>query len=66
MPWSIQDASATLSLQAARLLDDPEGWGEGGASPDKLARRLGEGDVMKGFALLGAMPGSAGVVVAGA
>ncbi len=44
LPWSIQDASATLSLQAARLLDEPEGWGDGGPSADKLAQRLGVSD----------------------
>jgi AraC family transcriptional regulator, regulatory protein of adaptative response / DNA-3-methyladenine glycosylase II len=44
LPWSIQDASATLALQAARLLDEPEGWGENGATPGKLARRLGVSD----------------------
>ena len=25
--WSLQDASATLAQQAARLLDEPEAWG---------------------------------------
>src|SRR6478736_6180344 len=29
--WSLQDASATLAQQAARLLDEPEAWG--GESP---------------------------------
>jgi AraC family transcriptional regulator, regulatory protein of adaptative response / DNA-3-methyladenine glycosylase II len=50
--WSTQDASAMLSEQAARLLDDPESWGNGGSKPDaaggasieKLSRRLGLSD----------------------
>ena len=50
--WSTQDASAMLSEQAARLLDDPESWGNGGSTPDaaggasieKLSRRLGVSD----------------------
>ena len=39
--WSIQDASAILAHQAARLLDDPEGWGDEGPSVARLAERLG-------------------------
>ena len=46
--WSTQDASAMLSQQAARLLDDPEAWGNdgraSGASVEKLSRRLGVSD----------------------
>ena len=49
--WSTQDASAMLSQQAARLLDDPESWshdemnGQGaGVSIEKLSRRLGVSD----------------------
>ena len=42
--WSIQDASAILAHQAARLLDEPEAWGDAGASVAQLARRLGVSD----------------------
>jgi len=42
--WSIQDASATLAQQAARLLDDPEAWAGGPCTVDRLARRLGVSD----------------------
>jgi AraC family transcriptional regulator, regulatory protein of adaptative response / DNA-3-methyladenine glycosylase II len=45
--WSIQDASASLAQQAARLLDEPEGWlgADGGpASVETLAARLGISD----------------------
>jgi AraC family transcriptional regulator of adaptative response / DNA-3-methyladenine glycosylase II len=43
--WSIQDATYILAHQAARLLDDPEAWGDT-ASPSalQLARRLGVSD----------------------
>jgi AraC family transcriptional regulator of adaptative response / DNA-3-methyladenine glycosylase II len=39
--WSTQDASTMLANQAARLLDEPEGWSEGAPSVEKLAVRLG-------------------------
>ena len=39
--WSIQDASYILAHQAARLLDDPEGWGGATPSVEQLAARLG-------------------------
>jgi AraC family transcriptional regulator of adaptative response / DNA-3-methyladenine glycosylase II len=42
--WSIQDASYILAHQAARLLDEPEGWGATSASVEKLAARLGVSD----------------------
>lgn len=42
--WSIQDASAILAHQAARLLDEPEAWGDAGASVAQLAQRLGVTD----------------------
>jgi AraC family transcriptional regulator of adaptative response / DNA-3-methyladenine glycosylase II len=42
--WSIQDASYILAHQAARLLDEPEAWADGGPSALQLARRLGVSD----------------------
>ena len=42
--WSIQDASYILAHQAARLLDEPEAWGDPGPSVDGLAQRLGVSD----------------------
>jgi AraC family transcriptional regulator, regulatory protein of adaptative response / DNA-3-methyladenine glycosylase II len=39
--WSIQDASYILAHQAARLLDEPEAWGDAAPSVEQLARRLG-------------------------
>lgn len=39
--WSIQDASYILAHQAARLLDNPEAWGDAPASVERLAARLG-------------------------
>jgi AraC family transcriptional regulator, regulatory protein of adaptative response / DNA-3-methyladenine glycosylase II len=42
--WSMQDASSILAHQAARLLDDPEGWSERAPSVDQLAARLGVSD----------------------
>jgi AraC family transcriptional regulator, regulatory protein of adaptative response / DNA-3-methyladenine glycosylase II len=39
--WSVQDASAMLAQQAARLLDEPEAWGGDAPSVDLLAQRLG-------------------------
>ncbi|MFD1712481.1 helix-turn-helix domain-containing protein [Ottowia sp. GY511] len=41
--WSIQDASATLAQQAARLLDNPEAF-TGAVSVQTLADRLGVSD----------------------
>ena len=42
--WSIQDASYILAHQAARLLDEPEAWGDAAPSVAQLARRLGVTD----------------------
>lgn len=42
--WSIQDASTILAQQAARLLDEPEAWGEEPVSVEQLAARLGVSD----------------------
>jgi AraC family transcriptional regulator of adaptative response / DNA-3-methyladenine glycosylase II len=42
--WSIQDASEILAQQAARLLDEPEAWGDEAPTVDLLARRLGVSD----------------------
>lgn len=42
--WSIQDASAILAQQAARLLDDPDAWGGDAASVRRLAQRVGVSD----------------------
>ena len=42
--WSIQDASYILAHQAARLLDEPEGWSESSPSVEKLALNLGISD----------------------
>ncbi|MDB5955406.1 DNA-3-methyladenine glycosylase 2 family protein [Ramlibacter sp.] len=42
--WSVQDASATLAQQAARLLDEPEAWSDEAPSVAALARRLGVSD----------------------
>ncbi len=39
--WSTQDASRVLALQAARLLDEPEAWGDQAPSVEQLAARLG-------------------------
>ncbi len=44
LAWSIQDASAILAQQAARLLDDPEAWDAAGPSAQALADRLGVSD----------------------
>jgi AraC family transcriptional regulator of adaptative response / DNA-3-methyladenine glycosylase II len=44
LAWSIQDASAILAGQAARLLDDPNAWGGDSASVQALAARLGVSD----------------------
>lgn len=42
--WSIQDASYILAHQAARLLDEPEVWGDAVPSVELLAARLGVSD----------------------
>lgn len=42
--WSTQDASAMLAQQAARLLDEPEAWGDEPPSVERLAQRLGISD----------------------
>jgi AraC family transcriptional regulator of adaptative response / DNA-3-methyladenine glycosylase II len=42
--WSIQDASAVLARQAARLLDEPDAWSEGVPALEQLAARLGVSD----------------------
>jgi AraC family transcriptional regulator of adaptative response / DNA-3-methyladenine glycosylase II len=42
--WSIQDASHILAHQAARLLDDPEAFGDTPPSVEQLAGRLGVSD----------------------
>ena len=42
--WSIQDASYILAHQAARLLDEPEGWMDSSPSVEKLALKLGISD----------------------
>ena len=42
--WSIQDASAVLARQAARLLDEPDAWSEGAPVLEQLAARLGVSD----------------------
>jgi AraC family transcriptional regulator of adaptative response / DNA-3-methyladenine glycosylase II len=42
--WSIQDASYLLAHQAAKLLDEPEGWADSSPSVEKLALKLGISD----------------------
>ncbi|MDB5743580.1 MAG: DNA-3-methyladenine glycosylase [Polaromonas sp.] len=42
--WCIQDASFMLAHQAARLLDEPQVWGDEAPSIEKLAGRLGVSD----------------------
>jgi AraC family transcriptional regulator, regulatory protein of adaptative response / DNA-3-methyladenine glycosylase II len=42
--WSMQDAGRILALQAARLLDNPEGWGDGAPGVRRLAQRMGVSD----------------------
>jgi AraC family transcriptional regulator of adaptative response / DNA-3-methyladenine glycosylase II len=42
--WSIQDASAILAHQAARLLDDPDAWNGDDISVQQLAKRIGISD----------------------
>lgn len=42
--WSIQDASSILAQQAARLIDEPDAWGDQAPSVEQLAARLGVSD----------------------
>ncbi len=42
--WSVQDASATLAHQAARLLDEPDAWLDALPTVKKLAARMGVSD----------------------
>ena len=42
--WSGEDASQVLAMQAARLIDTPEVWGEGGINVAQVAMRLGIAD----------------------
>ena len=42
--WSLQDASAVLAQQAARLLDEPEAWTGDAPSVEGLAQRMGVSD----------------------
>lgn len=44
LSWSVQDASAILARQAARLLDEPDAWSEQDASVAALAQRIGVSD----------------------
>ena len=44
LPWSVQDASRTLALQAARWLDEPLAWGEANPNITRLAAHLGVSD----------------------
>lgn len=41
LPWSTQDASHILGLQAAQLLDTPHTWCQGALTMARLAARLG-------------------------
>jgi len=43
-PWSAEDASRTLALQAADLISDPYTWHERTAGPAGVAARLGVSD----------------------
>jgi AraC family transcriptional regulator of adaptative response / DNA-3-methyladenine glycosylase II len=44
LAWSIQDASAILAQQAARLLDEPDAWPGEPPTVELLAGRLGVSD----------------------
>ncbi len=44
LTWSIQDASAILARQAARLLDEPDAWAGEAPTVEALAARLGVSD----------------------
>ncbi|VWX61980.1 ADA regulatory protein [Burkholderiales bacterium 8X] len=42
--WSTEDASRILALQAARLMDEPDSWGDDGPGAAQFADRLGVSD----------------------
>ena len=42
--WSTEDASRILALQAARLIDEPDAWGDDGPGAARIAARLGVSD----------------------
>jgi len=42
--WSTEDASRILALQAARLIDEPDAWGDDGPGAARVAERLGVSD----------------------
>jgi AraC family transcriptional regulator, regulatory protein of adaptative response / DNA-3-methyladenine glycosylase II len=44
LPWTTQDASSTLALQAARWLDEPSAWQGDNPSISQLATHLGVSD----------------------
>jgi AraC family transcriptional regulator, regulatory protein of adaptative response / DNA-3-methyladenine glycosylase II len=44
LPWTTQDASSTLALQAARWLDEPSAWQDSNPSISQLATYLGVSD----------------------
>ena len=44
LPWTMQDASSTLALQAARWLDEPTAWQDRQPSINQLATHLGVSD----------------------
>ena len=44
LPWTTQDASNTLALQAARWLDEPSAWHDSNPSISQLATHLGLSD----------------------
>ena len=44
LAWSMQDASAILAQQAARLLDEPDAWGDDAITVEALAARIGISD----------------------
>jgi AraC family transcriptional regulator, regulatory protein of adaptative response / DNA-3-methyladenine glycosylase II len=44
LPWTTQDASSTLALQAARWLDEPSAWQDSQPSIRQLATHLGISD----------------------
>ena len=44
LPWTTQDASSTLALQAARWLDEPSAWQGENPSISQLATHLGVSD----------------------
>jgi AraC family transcriptional regulator of adaptative response / DNA-3-methyladenine glycosylase II len=58
LPWSIQDASSILAHQAARLLDEPEVWGD--MAPTLLASRTALDVPLRDATALPAVPACAG------